>query len=367
MRWWWVVLTLLVAAFPARAHKPSDALLYASPSALVWEVALRDLDVDPGVDDGDGQLTWGELRAHHDDLFALMNAHVRVATAGGACAQTPEDLQISEHSDGTYARLGARLRCPSDDTLTLDYDYLFARDPQHRLIARVDGPHGAQTTVLSSANRRVQLSLRADPAASNLFGAGVTHILEGIDHLLFLFALLLPAVWIHRRPAPSFRPVLVEVLKVVSAFTLAHSLTLSLAVLGVATLPARVVEPAIALSVVVAAALNFVDRGAENNQARPRWPVAYALGLLHGYGLSSTLDDVGLQGRALLLPLFTFNLGVEAGQLAIVLCVLPILYSARKWKFYPALVLRGASLLIAALACVWFVERAFDVALLPTV
>lgn len=360
MRWLLcVLLWIALDARPAWAHKPSDALLHASAHELVWEVALRDLDLDPGLDDGDGRLTWDELRAHEDALFTLMRTHVRLSTTNAECTQIPETLHVSEHSDGTYAKLVARLDCPAGDTLLLDYDYLFPRDPQHRLIVRV----GAQTLVLTSSERHAELALSPTSTLStgNLFGAGITHILEGIDHLLFLFALLLPAVYLRGRPALGFRPVLDEVLKVVTAFTLAHSLTLSLAAFGLATLPARLVEPAIALSVIVAAVLNMIS----TSDTRERWPVAYALGLLHGYGLSSTLDDVGLRGRALLLPLFTFNLGVEAGQLGIVLLTLPILYLARKWRGYPTFVLRGASLLIAAIACVWFVERAFDVRLLP--
>lgn len=363
MRWLLLVL-LLVLPTSAAAHKPSDALLQIEQSGatlrLQWEVALRDLEIEPGLDDGDGVLHLRELQAHEAALFALLARHVRLsaAPAGAPCTTQADTLDTSEHSDGTYARLTAILTCPEAGALTLDYDYLFEADPQHRLIARV----GAHTTVLGNGNRRAELPLAHQAPSANLFRAGVQHILEGIDHLLFLLALLLPAVLTgrDREPARSFRPVFGEVVRVVTAFTVAHSLTLSLAVLGVATLPARLVEPAIAASVVVAAALNLLP--AKSSHAR--WPVAYALGLLHGYGLSSTLDDIGLHGRALLVPLFTFNLGVEAGQLTVVLVTLPLLYAARRWRFYSGAILRGSSLLIALIASVWLVERAFEVNLI---
>ena len=163
------------------------------------------------------------------------------------------------------------------------------------------------------------------------------HIWAGFDHILFLLSLLLPAVLV---PSADFRrgvgrrsraseTAFWDVLKVVTAFTVAHSITLSLATLGVVSLPSRLVESAIAASVVLAALNNIrpVVHGG-------RWIIAFCFGLIHGFGFASVLADLGLPQGSLLLALVAFNLGVELGQLAIVAVFLPLAYALRDTLFY---------------------------------
>jgi len=197
-------------------------------------------------------------------------------------------------------------------------------------------------------------------------GQGVWHIWIGFDHILFLVALLLPAVlWRqggargHWVPAPAFRAAFWDVLKIVTAFTLAHSITLTLATLGWVSPPSRPVESLIAASVALAAANNLWPV-----MGGKRWLVAFVFGLVHGFGFAGALAELGLPQGALALALFGFNVGVELGQLAIVVLFLPLAYSLRRTRFYRQAVLVGGSVLIAALALVWFVERAFDIKLL---
>jgi hypothetical protein len=158
--------------------------------------------------------------------------------------------------------------------------------------------------------------------------------------------LLLPAVW--RRE--SAKEVAVEVFEIVTAFTLAHSITLVLSAVGLFTLPSRFVETAIALSVVLAA-LNNLTRAID-----ARWAVAFALGLLHGFGFSSVLVDLGLPSHELIGTLLGFNIGVEIGQAAIVLAVLPVLFLIRKTLAYQAL-LFGGSGAVAVIATIWTYQR----------
>jgi hypothetical protein len=192
---------------------------------------------------------------------------------------------------------------------------------------------------------------------------GVWHIWIGFDHILFLVSLLLPAVLVRQegrwQGRDTLRASVMDVLKIVTAFTLAHSLTLTLAALGALSLPSRLVESAIAASVVLAALNNL-------------WPlvhrwralVAFAFGLIHGFGFASVLADLGLPQGALVLSLVGFNVGVEVGQLAIVAAFLPLAYVLRRGLFYRRAVLAGGSALIAAIAMVWLAERALDLKLL---
>jgi hypothetical protein len=151
-----------------------------------------------------------------------------------------------------------------------------------------------------------------------------------------------------------------EVLSIVTAFTLAHSITLSLATLGVIVLPSRLVESAIAASVVFAGISNLYPVLAQR-----RWLVAFLFGLIHGFGFASVLSDLGLPKGSLTLSLVSFNLGVEMGQLAIVAIFLPLAYYLRNSWTYQRLVLVTGSLGIAALAFAWLIERALDLKLLP--
>jgi hypothetical protein len=159
--------------------------------------------------------------------------------------------------------------------------------------------------------------------------------------------------------AQKMRAAFLDVLKVVTAFTLAHSLTLTLASLQVLALPSRWVESAIAASVVLAAVNNIVPlfRG-----QRPL--AAFAFGLVHGFGFAGVLADLGLPKGALVWSLFAFNAGVELGQMAIVAVFLPLAWFARRSWFYRQVLTTGSAM-IALLAAGWFIERAFDLKVLP--
>ena len=372
-----VVLTCTTAA---HAHKPSDAYLrigaasrseLATTVPLRWDLAVRDLDRVLGIDaNRDGAITWGELRGADRATRDLLRAHLSATLESVPCAVTiagGEQPRVTHHSDGAYAVYDLELRCPAHgDALALRYDLLFELDPQHRALVR--NLASDSITVLSRQERSMTVSLPvAEPAQGRLWKAvreGVHHIWTGYDHLLFLLALLLPALLRredgHWVPVPALRPALLEVLKVVTAFTAAHSVTLSLAALGALALPSRVVESAIALSVVLAA-LNNVWPLVQGR----RWLVAFGFGLIHGFGFASVLQDLGLPREALVLALVGFNLGVEAGQLVIVAVFLPLAFAARRTAFYRRGVLVAGSLLIALVAGIWLVERAFNLKVLP--
>jgi hypothetical protein len=196
------------------------------------------------------------------------------------------------------------------------------------------------------------------------FQLGVGHIWRGLDHILFLLALLLPSVLLRRpdgwAPAPRLRGCLLDVLRVVTAFTAAHSITLSLAALGVVGLPSRLVEATIAASVLLAALNNLWPLIGEG-----RWRVAFGFGLIHGFGFASVLGDLGLPRATLAGALVGFNLGVEAGQLVIVAAFVPLVWPWRASRAYRLGVLGLGSAVVAGLAAIWLVERLFGLRILP--
>ena len=333
----WPALLLLTGAATASAHKPSDSYLtltVPSSGELLqgqWDIALRDLDFALGLDaDHDGTITWGEVKA----------AGTRIA-------------------DYAFTRLALEAVGLRPVELAVRYRLLFEVDPTHRGLLQVIDGGAQQAAVLSREASSATLNVTA-PGRRQQFaaflGEGIWHILKGYDHILFLLTLLLPAVVRHGaegwQPRESLRDTIFDVLQVVTAFTLAHSLTLSLAVLGLVHLPARWVECGIALTVLL---------GALNNLrpviVRKRWAMAFAFGLVHGFGFASVLADLGLRGANLALSLVGFNGGVEIGQLLIVVSVLPLAYLARDTLLYRRAFMPLGSTAVVLLATWWLVVR----------
>jgi hypothetical protein len=358
-RWLLLVFITLFPAAPAWAHKASDSYLTLQPKGGGldgrWDIAVRDLDHAMVLDaDGDGAVTWGEVRRREQEIVAYALAGLQMRAADGACSLRVRPLETTLHSDGGYLSLPLTVRCPgAPRSLRIDYRLFAGIDPQHRGIVHVD----EATVVLDPAGGPGEIPIAsAVPPVWSFAAQGVRHIWGGVDHVLFLIALLLPSVlrrsaegW---RPVPAIRSALGDVARIVTAFTAAHSLTLSLASLGLVSVASRIVEPAIAASVALAGV----------NNLRPlfgpdRWVVAFALGLLHGFGFSSVLADAGLGPGALARALVGFNLGVELGQLCIVAAFVPIAFFLRRTAAYRRVALLGGSAAIAAVAVLWTVQR----------
>lgn len=356
----------------ASAHKASDSYLFLRPSgegaAVEWHLALRDLHRELVLDsNGDGAITRAELRQNDARITGLATGGLALSRGESACAlRLDQPLRTARHSDGSYAVLSGQAKCAGTGALSLSYSLFFASDPQHRSIVRAGAAESARSFVLSASNPTLGIDLAAPSAFAHfaaVVSSGAEHIFSGLDHLLFLFALLLPSVLRRNKEgsweaATGFRSVAFDVLRIVSAFTLAHSLTLSASAVGLLALPSRVVESAIAISVVFAA-LNNVFPVVRDG----RWMAAFALGLLHGFGFSSSLAETGLTGGGLWVTLVGFNVGVELGQLFCVALFLPFAFALRSSFFYRRVLLLGGSTAIFLVACLWFAQRAFDVQL----
>ena len=363
-------MTALLAAAAmvsaAHAHVSSNGFLTARVAGQdvsgSVELAVRDVELAIGVDaDRDGKITWRELRTAEPALVRYVAAHLELSTEHRACPLEFEPLQVNDHVDGNYAWLAFTARCPVAVTqLGLRYTMMQGLDPSHRGLVTLTAGKVTQTGVIGGEAAAATFSVFAPSRWRSFveyFHAGVWHILSGIDHLLFLVSLLLPAVLLRRtggwEPVSEVRPALIDIFKVVTAFTLAHSITLTLAALDVVRLPSRLTESVIAASIIVAA-LNNIFPLVTEGRAR----IAFAFGLLHGFGFASVLADMGLPSGARLVSLLAFNLGIETGQLAVVFVVMPTVYALRAGTFYRRGVMPWGSAAIAALAAVWLVQRA---------
>ena len=399
-----VVALPLVFCPPALAHQGSSSYLSITANGPTvtgqWDISLIDLEQVVGLDaDGDSDITLGEVKAKQAEIESYARSRLRLVCDGTERSWRLTELSMESFSDGAYAVLRFALESPGSQSgahpsvspnerggsraageipkpnpntpttpprnLEIDYRAFFDVDSLHRGLLRLQGFGNEQTAVFSPDHPT--FVLRA-PSGWRQFLAfnreGVWHIWRGFDHILFLLALLLPSVL--RREAGSwrvvdrFRPALICVLKIVTAFTVAHSITLSLATVGVVRLPSRLVEPVIAASVIVAAFNNIRPLLAERG-----WIVAFCFGLVHGFGFANGLADLGLTRQTLGLALVGFNLGVEIGQLAIVAAFLPLAFALRASWVYQRLTFRFGSAVIAMLAATWMMERILNLKWLP--
>jgi hypothetical protein len=361
-----VLLVTVTWACSAHAHVASNGFLVGHVTGQditgSVELAVRDIELAVGVDaNGDGRVTWGELRAADRQVARYVKEHVAFIAQKNPCNMAIQAIQVNDRIDGSYAWLPFTARCSGAiRELDIRYTVMQGIDPSHRGLLTLTAGHVTHTGVLGVSTSPAAFAVFA-PSRWRSFveycDAGVRHILTGVDHLLFLLSLLLPAVLLrqHRQwePVVHMRPALISVFKVVTAFTVAHSVTLTLAALDIVRLSSRLTESVIAASIIVAA-LNNIFPVVTESRAR----IAFGFGLLHGFGFASVLADMGLPKGARLISLLSFNLGIELGQLAVVCTVMPIVYGLRSGIFYRRAVMPWGSAAIATLALVWLVQRA---------
>lgn len=368
-----LAIVFVMLSQPVWAHKPSDSYLSLTVQDDRidgrWDIALRDLHDAIGLDvDDDATITWGEVRAKQDAIARYALSHLKLQSQGATCPTVATDHLIDSHTDGAYAVLRFTAMCPAKvNRLAIDYRLLFDLDAQHRGLLRLTRGEQTQAAIFSQESPAHSLTTGTASVWQQVrqyLREGIWHIWLGFDHVLFLLALLLPAVLVrvdrHWQAVEDFSSAVREVVAIVTAFTVAHSLTLSLATLGIIQLPSRLVESAIAASVILAGIANLYPR-----IARRRWLVAFAFGLIHGFGFAGVLSDLGLPQGSLLLSLVSFNIGVEIGQLAIVAVFLPLAYGFRRGSYYQVIIVRAGSVAVIMLAMLWLVERALDLKLLP--
>lgn len=311
---------------------------------VVFTINLTDLHAGPVVDtDGDGFFTVDEVDHGIEVLYASLKAHFQIVSEGAPPRSTVvdryelvDDSSLQMHLSYAFAEPVRRL------TLTSTLDRI--TQPDHRHLSRVDLGAGTREGVLDRSMPAITLdAARPEPtgrAAWRFIRLGIEHIFTGYDHLAFLLGLLLMATTLG------------ATVKVVTSFTAAHSVTLALATFGLVSLPGRLIESVIALSIAYVAIENLLGVSADR-----RWRLTFLFGLVHGFGFSNVLRQMELPRQALALSLFTFNAGVEVGQVLFVLIVFPLIavLTAARWKHQ---LLPACSAAILFLGTYWFVQRA---------
>ena len=372
MLWPCVLLFIAIGSGSAQAHSSSNSYITISKfneaAVLRADINLRDIDLVFDLDQNkDGKVSWGETLAKTAELKVWLEQGIQLSTLNQKCALAQMNIKASDHADGTYLSVEWTVDCldvAEDDLsgLTLRYDLMFDQDNLHRALVKIDLPNFQSNAILSPDRSEFTLTKASGSSLKVLeryLLEGVWHIWIGIDHVLFLLSLLILAFLEPSRksviqwPAvQNVKTAVLDILAVVTAFTLAHSITLGLTIFKWLEPSADLIEPAIALSVVAAALNNLLGWAALR-----RWQLAFAFGLVHGFGFANVLVDLGLPSDQLAIALGGFNLGVELGQIAIVLVFLPLAWWLRNTLFYRWVVVVGGSLTIAILGIIWTLQR----------
>jgi hypothetical protein len=307
------------------------------------------LDLDPA-----------ELEQHQSLVSAWLGQGLSMRADGAACPVETGTPTLGGSPEGSTVSIPIIYRCPaSAATVTLRDSTVYTDDPEHRTFVVVQRPGGESETAVLRAGAQ-ELRISRHPETSRTVAAfveeGAVHLVTGYDHLLFLLSLLLVAGLTVQRQ--GMRQALADVTWVVTAFTVGHSLSLAAAALGYVHLPAKWVEVAIAGSIVLVAGINVLrPKTPTAATRRTRATIAGAFGLVHGFGFSSVLAEVGLPTADRVVALLSFNVGIELAQLGLVAALLlPLGYASRR-RMYRRVVVQGGSLAIAAMGCFWLVER----------
>ena len=340
------MLVLLAWADLAAAHTggmTGFATITISEKSVHYSLTLS--DIPPGALAETMRLGQAGSQPDYRPLIATIKEKIRLTNEGASCLAA--EGRIVPPSAGSRTTGTVDFNCPGViRKLIIRDDMSEALGGSQHTLALIIWSGGSQQFAFGSDARETTVEVaeaaHASRGAGSFFPLGIEHILTGYDHLLFLLALMLRGggLW--------------SLLKIITAFTVAHSITLALAALDVVVLPSALVESIIALSIAYVALENLLPRYAVSR----RWAVSFLFGLVHGFGFSAVLREIGLPKENLLLSLLNFNLGVEAGQLTVVLLVVPILMRLKSKTWEPRLVavISGA---ILAVGVALFIERAF--------
>jgi hypothetical protein len=321
-----------------------------------WQIQISDLEQVVAFDlDEDNQVSWFEVKSKSDLINKLAKQSIRLEQNSVQCPLINNgDYKIDYHYQEAYLVVPIIFNCLTDSAIRITYSALFDIDDNHKAILNLNNV----SRVLSKSDPSQVINIKTPDYLTTFIQytyQGVLHIWMGVDHVLFLISLLLTSVLIRKENTWQGNPSKLQIFKktawIVTAFTLAHSITLTATALNILSFSSRWVELGIAFSVVLTAFNNV-------------WPlilrlgwITFAFGLLHGMGFASVLKELGLSDSFQLLSILAFNLGVELGQFALLIVTLPLLIWARNNIWYKKWAMPISSLIIGAVAIVWCFER----------
>jgi hypothetical protein len=350
---------------PAFAHAASTSFVILQipadegPVGIRWDLSLHDIIWVVFVDaDFDGNVSWQEVQGAKPAITNAVLTQMSMQRGGESCAIGVQDYALTTRDEQNYLSVALRADCHRAGRVTFGGTLFMSGDASQRVLLSATRGDARFAGVLRAGEPSWTEPVQASGWRSfaRFIGEGIWHVLIGFDHIAFVLLLLLPSVM---RPvdgkwhgATGLRQVARDLAIIITAFTVAHSITLALAVTGTVKLPSQPIEVAIAASIAVAGGLNLLPR-----LSKLRLPLAFGFGLVHGFGFANVLSEIDAAGSSLLPPLAGFNAGVEIAQLGIVALVLPLIYSMRATRWYAGAVLPLGSCALGMAGVVWLFQR----------
>lgn len=347
-----ILVFLIVASVSAFAHDPglSAAVLKLEGDRVNAHLTFARTDIESLVKvdaNRDGNITEAEFAQAKPQLQSLAAEAIAVSAAGQPIQPAIGSIELDE---GNGVRFNFSFVKPSGETFTIESKLIERLASGHRQYLELIGGEklvGSKMLMAGSTSYQPTVATLAEATKAGqsfkeFFVLGLEHIAFGFDHLAFLLALLLAGSKLR------------EAAKIITSFTVAHSITLAMATFNVVNLPSWIVEPMIAVSIVYVGLENLFRRDTSK-----RWLLTFAFGLIHGFGFASVLRELGIggQGSAAIVPLFSFNFGVELGQIVIASFILPLIWKLREYPNFVPRYVPACSILIALAGGYWLVER----------
>jgi hypothetical protein len=354
---------LILASEAAQAHANGASYLRINADgseriSVFWDIAVADLSMPLEIDaDGNGALTAIEIDARRPAIVQFAMQRIGIHRGGGDCRMATGKLEIRQRESKDFLSLKLDGVCSRQGPIDVSTN-LFFGSLAYSALLDLRSQNGRFAAALSMDN-----ASWTEPAVASFSGTllrflreGFRHVVIGYDHIAFLLLLLLPSMLRRANSgwsaATSGREVVVDLLKIVTAFTIAHTVALGLATTGAVRLPVQPIEVAIAASIVIAGVLNLFPAA-----SRWRLRLAFGFGFVHGFGFANALAEIGAEGAHLAPMLAGFNLGVEFAQLSIVALTLPVLWLLSRTSQYAGRVMPALSLATALAGAVWFAGR----------
>jgi len=294
-----------------------------------------------------------------NEILKYITSSIRIINNSKKCSLTPTNY----NSEDLALITKFNINCSEPiENFKIHYSLFFEFDKTQEGITSINLPTSVKSFVFSKHQKNYSIKLSKPTNSTfkdfkNFVIEGMWHIWEGIDHIMFLLMLLIPALVYTK----SFKMALFDVLKIVTAFTISHSITLSLSMFNILNPPEQIIETLIAISVLVTALNNIYPVISYKKE----WLLAFTFGFIHGFGFANAMHEINLNAVNFFSAVFGFNIGVEIGQIVIVLVILPIIYALSFTKSYKKIVIPLLSIIVANISLLWAIDRAFALHFMP--
>jgi len=375
-----VIIMLIINLSVAHAHQSStsfislDAPSPSSHNTGEWKVSINSLNDVKSMDlNKDGYVKWSEIEQQYNELILLLNRSLVISNAKNEQCKLQKNinssLKLDTILDMKYILVPFSTNCILKEVTNVHYSFYFSHDSNHKAILNITkSEEDSDIHVFSADTQSINFIKKSSNSFLNIIYEGVWHIWIGFDHIVFILTLLIGIMFARNAMiVEANHSQAKELIKVVTAFTVAHSITLGLAVYKIVNLPSQIVEASIAVTLIIAALHNIrylLPLKSRELLSWSIWKMAFAFGLIHGFGFANVLTELQLSTANIAKTILAFNIGVEFGQFVIVILFVTFVSlitvkNRRKNKVLENILLYSSCFVIL-LGGVWFVERSFN-------